>query len=206
MDVRIDEAQGLERIQRDLSTLEQAAGIGLPFGRETVWFWAIVSLGAGVLALVAAWGGAVQQMAAIAFFAVVASALFLSVLVRGYRAARDRAAYPAPWREFRAIGAAKAIVLPFVVAFFVAQALLGAPPIFVASSATFLVGLVCLVYGISSWTRRFAIGLGVPIMALASFLPALATAQIVVLVPLTASVAALAAAAVLAWQIAHARS
>jgi hypothetical protein len=205
MNARTENAESLQRIQRDLSTLQQAAGLGLPFGREVVWFWLTVALGAGTLALVAAWGGAAQKLAAIAFFAVVTSALFLGVLVRGVRAVRDRAVRPAPWREYRTITTAKAIVLPFVIAFFVIQGMLGAPPLFLAATATFLVGLVCLVYGISNWARRPAVGLAIPIMAFAAWIPALTTPQITVGAPLCAAIASLATASLLAWQLARAR-
>lgn len=205
MNAHIEKSEGLERIQRDLSTLQNAAGIGLPFGREVVWFWLTVSLGSGVLALVAAWGGAAQKLVAVAFFSVLTSALFLGVLVRSVRGARERAERPAFWREFRTITMAKAIVMPFVIGFFVVQGMLGAPPKFIASTATFLVGLVSLVYGISSWSRRPAVGLAIPIMVFAAVLPILSGPQIVVFAPLSAMVATLATAAALAWQLSRAR-
>ena len=65
----------LDQVQRDLSTLREAAGIGLPFGKEVVRFWLVIAASSAVVALAFAFGSATYRIAGLGLFATVGAVL-----------------------------------------------------------------------------------------------------------------------------------
>lgn len=194
-------AAELARLQSDLSTLRDASGIGLPFGKEVVRFWLVIAASSAVVAASVAFGSAAYRLAALGLFALVGAALLAGVIVHLIRIGRRRGEDPAVWREYRQITLMKGIVLPFVIAFFAWQAAIGAPAGYLASTAVFFVGVVTLVYGVSTWARRPAVGLALPLIFYSAAIPTLAAERLLLLGTIAVTLGALGFAAILSWQL-----
>ena len=190
----------LERVRQDLTTLRDAAGIGLPFGPEVVRFWLIIAAASGYVAAAFAFGSAVPQLIAVFVFALVGAALLAAVVVHLVRVASRRATDPAPYRELKQISRMKLWVLPFVIGFFAWQAWIGVTAALIASTAAFFTGVITLLYAISAWPRRLAAGLAVPIMIYGAAIPVLSPHERMVFAALAVAIAAACSAAILAWQ------
>jgi hypothetical protein len=198
-------ASDLDRVRRDLSTLREAAGIGLPFGIEVVRFWLIIAGAAALVAVALAFGTATHKLATLFLFAVVGAALLASVIVYLVRVTGRRATEPAPFREMRQITLMKIAVLPFVIAYFVWQGWLGVPAAQIASTAAFFTGVITMLYAISAWPRRLAAGLAVPIMIYGGLIPVLSADQRMVFAALAVTCAGLLSASILSWQLGRTR-
>lgn len=191
----------LDRVRRDLSTLRNAAGIGLPFGKEVVRFWLVIATSSAVVALAFAVGSAAQRLAALGLFVAVGAALLLGVILHLVRITRQRHEDPATWREYKQITTMKMVLLPLVMAFFAWQAWIDVPVRYLASTAVFFIGLVSLLYGVSTWGRRPAIGIGLPILFYSAVVSVASGEQMLLLGAVCVTVAGLLFASILAWQL-----
>jgi hypothetical protein len=166
----------LERIQNDLATIQQAAGLELPFGREEVWLNLVLGAG-GIVAL--SWAlvphGFPDQWGLIPLLMVVL--VYVARLRVKYRQGTGRS--PLRRREYT-IGFVLALVLSgLLLAYRIWGARLGIPLPHVQGSAVFFLGLAFLVPAILDRNRIYLIALSVPVMLCGLAIPVSSVSAIV---------------------------
>lgn len=194
-------SRDIARLREDLTILQEAAGLGFPFGREAVRFWLVIAAGSAVVLAATLFASVVWQLVALGIAAVVGAALLLGMLAHLRKVVVDRREDPARWREYRYITHVKLALVPCLLVYCAWILRTGAPIPFAASALVFMGAAASLAYGLSSPARRFAIGIAFPGMILAGALPAVRPT----LLPATAAgcalALALAAAGILTWQL-----
>jgi sulfite exporter TauE/SafE len=191
----------IARLREDLTILEEAAGLGFPFGREAVRFWLVIAAGSALVLLATVFASVVWQLAALGTAAVAGAGLLLGMLAHLRKVVVDRRQDPARWREYRYITHVKLALVPCLLAYFAWILSIGAPLRFAASALVFMGAAACLAYGLSSPPRRFAIGIAFPGMILAGLLPVVPWTHLPAVTAACALTLSLAAAGVLSWQL-----
>lgn len=163
----------LDRIRDDLATLRHAAAVDPTFGAELAWFWAAVAAFCGLVTITLAMGTGAPVETMVVVLWIAGALLLLAAAVRFFRIVRRRAERPAPWRELREVATAKLIGAPLIGGFLLWQYNAGAPPRFVLSTLVFCMSLVVVLWALSRWTRRWALGIALPGLALGFSLPVL---------------------------------
>jgi hypothetical protein len=173
----------LDRIRDDLATLRHATAVDVPFGTELVYFWAAVAAACGLLTFTLAMGPGAPVEPVVLGLWIAGAGLLLAAVVRFVRVVARRAEQPAPWRELREVAVAKLIGAPLLLGFLVWLYWVGAELRIVLAVLVFCMSLATVMYALSRWTRRWAIGIALPGIALGFALPVVPAAS----VPLAAS-------------------
>jgi len=187
----------LNRVRDDLDTMKQAAGIGLPFGREDVrmGIWLAVC---GIL--ISAWA----LLGPWEYRQVVFIPLGLAILVAARTAAaarRQRGSEPARWREHRLSLVGLLVILPIVFGYMRWERQLGLPREVVGAAAVFFTGAGLLVFAVADPKRRYVAGAAIPLMVTGLAIPLCTPSQVLIGAGLCWTVAGLATAAIQHWQL-----
>jgi hypothetical protein len=187
----------LDRIQGDLATLRQAAGLELPFGktdvRTNIW--------------VAACGALIAVWSALAPWEnrwLLAAPLVLAVAGAAWsarQAHRNRAAKPSPWREHRLGILAMLVVLPLVALYRYWETRVGVPRETAGAAAVFFVGVAALVISLTDRRRLSYLAAALPLIAFGMTIPLLPRDQVILAGGLCMMIACLSAAGIQAVQI-----
>ena len=185
----------LERVRADLATMQEAAGVGLPFGRSDAWIGVVIAACGGLMAAWAAWVPWEHR------WGVVAPVLFFTAAYAalGRHVGRRKGREPVRWREFRLTLVAMAVIGPLAVGYMFWEDHLGVPRGIAGAAAVFFVSLGGLMIGIADPSRRHYIGSALPGMALGVAFPLLSARGATVAAGLCLAATGLLTSAVQAW-------
>lgn len=187
----------LEHIKSDLATIQQAAGLELPFGWEDVRLNAIVG-GGGVLALI--WTlvphGWPDHWGLIPLLIVTFA--YVARLRMKYRRSSGRS--PLRRREYTISFVLAGLLGGLVLIYRLWGGWLGIPFLYLKASAVFFVGVAFLVPAVTDRSRFYLTGLAVPIMLCGLTIPLVSLSNIAVFGAMLA-VGGLAMAAIQSWQL-----
>ena len=190
----------LRRIRVDLDTIEQAAGLALPFQWADVWQTLAMAPAGGWLAAWAYFAPADYFYLAIGF-----SPLLLLALVAGVRhLCKPRASEPASaiWREKLFSTLSSLAVAGGVAGYLLWAKTFGLAPGVVGAVACYFLGITCFLLGLSARARRVYFAGAVSLIPFGLMTPLFGNPQMVAAVGgLAVLFAGLAAAAILAWQL-----
>jgi hypothetical protein len=192
----------LDRIENDLATIQRAAGLELPFGREDVWLNLLLGAG-GIVALFWALAphGLPHHWGLVPL--LILTLVYGTRLRNKYRRSTGRS--PIRRREYT-IGFVLAIVFGgFALVYRVWGARLGIPLAYVQGSVIFFMGMAFLVPAIMDHRSRiYLVALSVPMILCGLAIPAFAVSA-VVLFGGALAIAGPSMAAVQVWQLNRSR-
>ena len=190
----------LTRVRQDLATMQQAVGVGLPFGREDVRL-SLAWAAAGVpLAAWTAWT-AVEQWQ-FGMLLVVPAALVLALsgaVAKKYHHRRARA--PIRWREYRHQWLLAAVLTPLWGACLYWGIRQGLSPEAMTVTGIFMAGLGMLALPIVDRTRLFYLGWGGATLLLGAAAPLCGQRYLGLAVGGWLILAGLSTAAIMTWQL-----
>ena len=187
----------LNRVRDDLETMKEAAGVGLPFGREDVraGMWCAVC---GIL--ISAWA----LLGPWEYRWVILAPLSLAV-VGGFRASvtarRQRAVEPVRWREHRLSGIVAVVAVPLAIGYTQWERQLGFPRELVGAASVFFVGVGALVFAVVNRKRLYYVGAAIPLMTFGLAIPLCSASQVVIAGGLCLMAGGLATAGIQHWQL-----
>lgn len=158
----------LQRVQADLETLRQAAGVELPFQRQDIWWPNLVYGLAGLVIAAIGWWVPVEYR----WVALLPAAVVLGVWAYLARSAhRQRATTPARWREYRYGLWWLVLFAPIFIGYLLWQAWLGMSMMAVTATAVFFLGLGMAWIALVDRTRRHYFGSAISFLIFASVMP-----------------------------------
>jgi hypothetical protein len=188
----------ITRLREDLEVMRQAAGVDLPFNRRDVWIMTPVTCLTGVAVALMGWWVPPQQ----SWMAVFPAAVLIGVWLWLARGARQcRAAEPVRWREQRYGLLWLFVFAPLFTGFVLLEVAMGMSRVAVTASATSLLGLAVAWFAVIDRTRRYYLGVALPLMALGLAIPFCEPHQIRGGAGLMVIAAGLATAAIQLWQL-----
>jgi len=158
----------LDRVRRDLEAMKQAAGTGLPFGREDLkWGW----IDGLIFVPLAAWAwlGPGTHMSLAIVLSLLATLPGAWAIWRKHRRQRDQ--HPSPWREQRRRTLLTLGVVPLGYLIAVWAIANGTPPNTMVGLTLAIGGGVCTFTGLFSRQRRYYLGIGMAMIACGLVMP-----------------------------------
>jgi hypothetical protein len=189
----------LNRLREDLTTMQQAAQLGLPFGWADVWG----SFGLGL------WGGLLTVWVTLAPQAhprlawVLLGVVVAPVLWKGY--GRRATQTPLRRREYRNNLIATLVGVPVLMGF-LNWALRGGVPLqWGCAIIAFVAGMFAIHQGLTDRTRRYYLGIGLPSLLAGIALPLCTRPedQLPIVVGVLMAALGLSTSAIQAWQLSN---
>jgi hypothetical protein len=184
----------IRRLRKDLDAMEAAAGLRLPFAWPDVWLalaLAPCGIALSVWATIAPPGRAAWGLAPLLAVGAAGVARGLALRRRGGGERREHT-----------FSAGAALLMAAALAVLILwEKRFGLPTIAVRGAALFLLGVMCVPLALSSRARRSALAVTLSLSPYGLLLPLCSPEQRTVVGGLAVTVAGLAAAAIMAWQL-----
>lgn len=192
------EGNELSRVQSDLNVIRQAAGDGLPFGREDVhaslWFAAGGAL-IVIWACLTSWD---FRWVVLAFLGMAGIGLARSLTA----AYRQRSTQPVRWRENR-VGIQLGVMGGVLAVGYVGwEMLVGTPAETRGAASVFFVGGTLLLFAFTQYQRLYLLGVAIPLIAFGMAIPfCQATQEVRALAGVAGLIGGVLTAAIQSWQL-----
>ena len=186
----------LNRVREDLATIQHAASLDLPFGREDVRtsLWsAVCGLFITLWAVFAPW-----EYRWIVLVPLVA-AVVLTILAAA-EARRLMTRQPVRWREHRLSARAGLVAAPMAIGYLYWERWSGMPREMTGAASVFFFGLGALVFSVLDRRRLYYAG-GAIMMAFGAAIPHCSPQQVIIAGGLCWMVAGLVVAGIQTWQL-----
>lgn len=188
----------LNRVKKDLETIQDAVGLGLPFTRKDIWAalgfacWGLIFGLCGILT-----HGAYQLVARLVWMSVGIIVAFQYVRSRK----RSKTRSPAEQREFSFTKRYSAATILLSIVFVIWARKFGMPALLLAGSVSFFVAAFVLLLALTSRRRLCFLGFAIPLMLYALIFPLLPESMYMSVKGAAICVAGLATAAILTLQL-----
>jgi hypothetical protein len=187
----------MDRIRKDLETIREAAGLGLPFGWEDVW----LSLALVPCGLVLSAVGALGPLSSARLAAVPTVGAALAAVALRFRYRRFSGRSPVRRKEYD-LGLMAGLLCALTAGGYLAYARhLGQPTHVTGGLAVAMSGALCAVLGATSPGRRSCFVAAAVLFAYGLVIPVCTPRQVIIAGGAAVAVAGLGAAAIQVWQL-----
>ncbi len=186
----------LNRVREDLATIQHAARLELPFGKEDVRtsLWsAVCGLFITLWAVFGPW-----EYRWVVLVPLVA-AVVMTIRARA-EAQRLQTRQPVRWREHRLSGKAALVAAPVAIGYLYWERWIGMPREFTGAASVFFCGLGALVFSVLDRRRLYYAG-GAILMAFGAAIPHCSPQQVIIAGGLCWTVGGLVVAGIQTWQL-----
>ncbi|MFC1782899.1 hypothetical protein ACFL02_04870 [Planctomycetota bacterium] len=181
----------LERVKQDLDTIEQAAGIGLTYGKEDIWLNIVASACGLLIAVCSLISEGVSVIWSLLPFTLVGIA---GLGYFRYKYRRSTGASPVRRREYGLAYNFVPVIL--VSAYMIWMIYMGMSKYYVMSAGLFAIGMLYITFSLSVRTKMHYLGYGIPIIILSFMIPFFSKSWAIFACGATITISCLAVAAI----------